>query len=151
MKRLNHNTRVLVTDGGRAVVFRNVGQVGQPDLQQFKSYHLDNPPNREQSTDKPSRVMESVGQRRSSAEQPDYHQQAEDRFIKDIAADMEKDLNSGEFAELVVVAPPVALGVYRKVVSAQLAKATLMEINKDLTKHKASAIADIVVKALEGD
>ena len=84
MKRLNHNTRVLVTDGGRAIVFRNAGQVGRPDLQQFKAYHQDNPPNREQATDKPSRVQESVGQRRSSAEQPDYHQQTEDRFIRDI-------------------------------------------------------------------
>ena len=151
MKRLNHNARVLVTDGGRAIVFRNAGQVGQPDLQQFKAYHQDNPPTHEQGTDKPSRVMESVGQRRSSAEQPDYHQEAEDRFIRDIAADMEKDLKAGEFAELIVVAPPVALGVYRKAASQVLSRATLKEINKDLTKHNASAIAEIVVKALEGD
>lgn len=151
MKRLNHNARVLVTDGGRATVFRNAGQAGRPDLQAFKSYHQDNPPNREQATDKPSRVMESVGQHRSSAEQPDYHQQTEDRFIRTIAADMEADLTAGEFSELVVVAPPVALGVYRKAASPHLAKATLMEINKDLTKHAAPAIADIVVKALEGD
>ena len=53
--------------------------------------------------------------------------------------------------ELVVAAPPVALGVYRKAVSAPLGKATLMEINKDLTKHAASEVASIVVKALEAD
>lgn len=151
MKRLNHNTRVLVTDGGRATVFRNAGQVGHPDLQPFKAYHQDNPPNREQATDKPSRVMESVGFSRSSAEQPDYHQITEDRFVKDIASDMEKDLVAGEFAEIVVVAPPVALGVWRKVARPALAKATVMEINKDLTKHSPESIAGIVVKALEGD
>jgi protein required for attachment to host cells len=44
----------------------------------------------------------------------------------------------------------VALGVYRKAASAPLRKATLMEINKDLTKHAAADVADIVVKALEG-
>src|SRR5690349_3093728 len=100
MKRLNHNARVLVTDGGRATVFRNVGQVGKPDLQALKAYHQDNPPTHDQGTDKPARVMESVGQSRSSAEQTDYHQQNEDRFVQGIALDMEKDLTAGEFSEL---------------------------------------------------
>ena len=150
MKRLNHNARILVTDGGRATVFRNAGQVGQPDLQAFKAYHQDNPPNREQATDKPSRVMESHGSSRSSAEQPDYHQMTEDRFVQGIATDMEKDLVAGEFSEIIVVAPPVALGVWRKAARPALAKATLMEINKDLTKHTPHSIAEIVVKALEG-
>lgn len=151
MKRLNHNARVLVTDGGRATVFRNAGQVGQPDLVPFKSWHQDNPPNRDQATDKPSRVMESVGYGRSSAEQPDYHQMTEDRFVQGIAADMEEDVVAGEFTEIIVVAPPVALGVWRKAARPALAKATLAEINKDLTKHTAASIAAIVVKALEGD
>lgn len=151
MKRLNHNARVLVTDGGRATVFRNAGQVGQPELLPVKSYHQDNPPNREQASDKPSRVMESVGFGRSTAEQPDYHQMTEDRFVKGIAADMAKDLAAGEFSEIIVVAPPVAMGVWRKAVPPHLAKATLKELTKDLTKQSASAIADSVVKALEGD
>lgn len=149
MKRLKHNARVLVTDGGRATVYRNAGEVGKPHLEQFKAYHIDNPPSRELGTDKPSSVQESGGPRRSSAEQPDYHQQAEDRFVAGIAADMEADLAAGEFEELIVVAPPVALGVYRKAASARLAKATLAEINKDLTKHAAADVAEIVVKALE--
>jgi protein required for attachment to host cells len=149
MKHLNHNARVLVTDGGRATVFRNAGQGGKPDLQPFKAYHQDNPPSREQATDKPSRVMESVGFSRSSAEQPDYHQMTEDRFIRGIAADMEKDLVAGQFTEIIVVAPPVALGVWRKAARPVLAKATLAEINKDLTKHTADSITGTIVKALE--
>ena len=151
MKRLTHNARVLVTDGGRAIVFRNAGQAGKPDLRQYKVYAHDNPPTREIGTDKPTRVTESVGSRRSTAEQTDFHQQAEDRFVKEIAADMEADLKAGEFEELIVVAPPVALGVYRQAASPKLQQATLMEINKDLTKHSAADVAEIVVKALEGD
>ena len=150
MKRLNHNARVLVTDGGRAIVFRNAGQVGSPDLQQFKVYAHDNPPTHEQGTDKPPRSNTNASNR-SSIEGTDYHQQAEDRFIKDIAEDMAADLTAGEFEELIVVAPPVALGVYRQAASRQLAAATLVEINKDLTKHAAADVAAIVVKALEGD
>jgi protein required for attachment to host cells len=151
MRRLLHNARVLVTDGGRATVFRNAGQVGKPDLQQQKVYAHDNPPSRELGTGKPTRVNESVGHRRSAAEQTDYHQQAEDRFVREIAQDMAADLKAGQFEELIVVAPPVALGVYREAASQQLRKATLMEINKDLTKHSAAEVAEIVVKALEGD
>lgn len=150
MKRLNHNARILVTDGGRATVFRNAGQVGKPHLEEFKVYHQDNPPTREQGTDKPPRSNNLTGNR-ATIEQTDFHQQAEDRFVQDIAGDMEKDLQAGEFAELIVVAPPVALGVYRKAASAKLQQATLAEINKDLTKHAAADVATIVVKALEGE
>lgn len=149
MKRLNHNARLLVTDGGRATVFRNAGQAGSPDLEAFKAYHQDNPPTREQGTDKPPRANNIAGNR-STIETTDFHQQAEDRFIAQIAADMDADLKAGEFAELIVVAPPVALGVYRRAATPELRKATLMEINKDLTKHQAAEVAAIVVKALEG-
>ena len=148
MKRLDHNTRLLVTDGGRAIVFRNTGTVGKPNLEEFKVYHQDNPPTRKQGTDKPPRGNNPKGDR-SSIEQTDLHRQKEDRFIDNIAADMEADLKAGEFRDLVVVAPPVALGVYRKAASSLLRNATLMEINKDLTKHAAADVAAIVVKALE--
>jgi protein required for attachment to host cells len=150
MKRLNHNARVLVTDGGRAVVFRNDGKVGHPDLRQFKVYGHDNPPTRDQGTDKPPRSSTMSGNR-TAVEATDYHQQAEDRFVQGIASDMEADLKAGEFTELIVVAPPVALGVYRKAASQKLKEATLLEVNKDLTKHSAAEVAGIVVKALEGD
>ncbi|WP_395687222.1 host attachment protein [Aestuariivirga sp.] len=150
MKRLVHNARVLVTDGGRATVFRNIGQPGKPQLEQVRVYGHANPPSREQGSDKPPRVNDPSG-RRSTIEPTDYHQQAEDRFVQQIAADMDRDLKAGEYTELVVAAPPLALGVYRKAVSAQVAKVTLMEINKDLTKHPASEVALIVVKTLEGD
>jgi protein required for attachment to host cells len=149
MKRLNQNVRLLVTDGGRATVFRNAGQAGKPQLEVFKAYHQDNPPTREQGVDKPPRVNSAQGAR-SSIEQTDLHQQAENRFITQIAADMDADLKAGEFTEMIVVAPPVALGVYRKAASAQLKQATVMEINKDLTKHATADVTAIVVKALEG-
>ena len=151
MKRLTRHARVLVTDGGRATVLRNEGDASHPDLAVVRHYGHDNPPTRELGTDKPSSVQESSGPRRSSAETVDYHQQAEDRFVAKIAADMAADLKAGEFEALIVVAPPIALGMYRKAASPDLARATVIEINKDLTKHSLAEIAVIVVKALEGD
>jgi len=151
MKRLTHGARVLVTDGGRAFVFRNEGQIGQPSLAVVRDYDNDTPPTRELGTDKPPRVQESASFARSAAEQPDYHQRAEDRFVERVAADMDADLKAGDFSELIVVAPPVALGTYRKAASQAVQKATVMEINKDLTNHPPHEIAGLVVKALEGD
>jgi protein required for attachment to host cells len=150
MKRLTRHARVLVTDGGRATVLRNEGDVGHPDLRVVRSYDNDTPPSRELGTDKPFRGNNPSGDR-SSIEGTDYHQQAEDRFIARIAGDMQADLKSGAFEEIIVVAPPVALGVYRKLAPPDLARATVMEINKDLTKHSHADVASIVVKALEGN
>lgn len=149
MKRLNHNVRVLVTDGGRATVFRNKGQAGHPDLEVVRTYENDNAPTRDLGTDKPPRSNTASGNR-SAIETTDYHQQNEDRFVELIADDMKKDLLAGDFEELVVVAPPVALGVFRKKCAAQVEKATLASINKDLTRHSAADLAAIVVKDLEG-
>ena len=149
MKRLTRHARVLVTDGGRATIFRNEGDVSHPDLRVVRHYGNDTPPNRELATDKPATTNESTGPRRSSAEQVDYHQQAEDRFVAQMAADMDADLKTGAFEELIVVAPPNALAAYRKAASPGLARATLMEINKDLTKHTNAKVAEIVAKALE--
>ncbi len=104
MKRLFPGTRVLVADGAKAMVFRNAGDAQAPNLKLEKSYGQDNPPTREQGTDKPGRTNDSLG-RRSSMETPDWHRVAEDRFIERIASDMAADLSAGAYEKLVVVAP----------------------------------------------
>jgi protein required for attachment to host cells len=148
MKRLVRHARVLVTDGGRALVLRNEGDAVTPDLRLVRSYAQENPPAREQGRDKPPRTNDSLG-RRSAMEAPDPHQVAEDRFVSQIADDMERDLRAGEFETLIVAAPPVALGVYRKVASPALARVTVLEMGKDLTRHPPSDIATLVMRALE--
>ncbi|MCB1380138.1 MAG: host attachment protein [Alphaproteobacteria bacterium] len=150
MKRLVRHARILVTDGARAIVLRNEGDALAPDLKAVRAYTQDNPPSREQGSDKPGRTNSATGQI-SSMEIPDWHRLAEDKFVTAVAADMDRDLKAGDFETLIVAAPPVALGEYRKVVTAGVAKATLMEIDKDFTKHNSADIAKLVVKALEAD
>ena len=148
MKKLVRHARVLVTDGNRALVLRNEGDAVYPDLRTLRAYAQDNPPTRDQGNDKPGRTNDSFG-RRSSMETPDWHRLAEDRFIDAVANIMDRDLRAGEFETLIVVAPPIALGEYRKVVSPGVAKVTTLEIGKDLTKHPNAEIAKHVAKALE--
>jgi len=147
MKRLFPGTRVLVADGAKAMVFRNAGDAQAPNLKLQKSYSQDNPPSRDQGSDKPGRVNDSLG-RRSAMEMTDWHRQAEDRFIQRLAADMAADLSAGAYDKLVVVAPPIALGTLRKALSGAVLAAIDCEIGKDLTKHPVDEIEKAVTKAL---
>jgi len=148
MKRLTNGTRVLVADGAHALVFRNDGDAQAPNLKLVKSYGQGNPPTRELGTDKPGRSNDSHG-RRSAMETTDWHQVAEDRFVERVASDMEHDLAAGQFDKFILAAPPIALGAFRKLTGDKLTKATILEIDKDLTKHPVLEIEKAVVKALE--
>ena len=148
MKKLVRHARVLVTDGTRSLILRNEGDVAHPDLRTQRAYAHDNPPSHEQGSDKPGRTNDSLG-RRSAMESADWHQIAEDKFIASMAETMDRDLKAGEYETLIVVAPPIALGEYRRAVSAAVASVTLAEIGKDLTKHSMADIAKLVAKALD--
>ena len=148
MKYLTEDTRVLVADGAYALVLRNDGDGLFPNLRLERAYEQDNPATREQGTDKPGRMNDSLG-RKSAMEATDWHRVAEDRFVQRVADDMAKDLSAGAFTDLVLAAPPAALGEFRKAATSALAEATILELDKDLTKHPIDRIEKIVVKALE--
>ena len=57
---------------------------------------------------------------------------------------------AGAFDDLVIVAPPVALGEMRKAANGQLAKKIVATLDKDLTAHTVPDITAAVAKALEG-
>ncbi len=148
MKRLSNKVRILVADGAHALVLSNEGDAASPNLKLVRAYEQDNPATRDQGVDKPTRTNDSFG-RRSSIETTDWHRVAEDQFMQRIAGDMAKDLARGDFEAFVLVAPPIALGEFRKAASGALAKATILEIDKDLTRHPVSEIEKIIVKALD--
>ena len=137
-------------DGARGLIFVNDGTALEPELKIVRTYGQDNPKTSDQGRDKPGRTFESVGTRRSSNEAPDLHQRAEDDFVAGIMRDLEKDASSGAFDEIIVAAPPVALGTIRKVAAKLLTERVAFWIDKDLTKEPALQIARLVVKALEG-
>ena len=148
MKRLSNGTRVLIADGAHALVLRNDGDAADPNLKLIRAYEQDNPASHEQGSDRAGRFNDNFG-RRSAMEITDWHRVAEDRFVERIAADMAKDLAAGEYERLVVAAPPIALGEFRKAASPAVGKAIVLEIHKDLTKHPIGEIEKMLVKALD--
>jgi protein required for attachment to host cells len=94
-----------------------------------------NPPTREQGTERPGRVHESVGARRSAYEPPtDMHRQAKRDFAKSIAETLLEKTREGAFDKLIVVAPPEMLGDLRSALAPETKARLIGERAKDYTE-----------------
>lgn len=126
---------VVVCDGRKALILENLGDHVFPNLRTKEVHEQEDQPTREQGTDAPGRVFSSVGTARSSVEQTDWHDQAEQAFLKRLAERIDTALASGETKALVMVAAPRALGMIRTAYSAATQQALVTEIAKDLVKQ----------------
>ena len=140
---------VVVADGSRAIVLENQGTAANPALKVLRVYDQDNPRTHELGRDQSPRTVQSAGRRKSALETPDLHQVAEDRFIEGIVVDLQHEVASGALGQVVVVAPPVALGSFRKCANDHLSKRVVAWIDKDLTKMPVPVITEAVANALE--
>jgi protein required for attachment to host cells len=140
------DTLVLVGDGRKAMFLRNRGGAGHPDLFAERIMEQDNPPTREQGTDRPGRYEGPDRTRRSAVEQTDWHQQAEDRFAAQVAQVLYIKAHEHEFERLIVVAPPRTLGTLRSAFRKEVAQKVSAEIAKDLTSRKPAEIGQLLKK-----
>jgi protein required for attachment to host cells len=140
---------IVVADGARGMVLINEGTAAHPLLKVHRAYEQDNPRTSAQGDARPDRQFESSGSRRSAMEVTDLHQRAEDRFVDRIMADLAKDAHAKAFDNVVIVAPPVALGEMRKAAHADVTHRVTAWIDKDLTKMPVPEIASAVAKILD--
>jgi protein required for attachment to host cells len=137
---------IIVADGQRALFLHNDGDEVYPNFRTAKVLEDDNPPTREQGTDRPGRWSDTPDAHRSAFAETDWHQLEEERFLGRIADLLKEGVNKGEYDKIVLVAPPAALGTLRKALDKQVAGHVIAEVNKDLTNQP---IPDIE-KALGG-
>jgi protein required for attachment to host cells len=130
-----HDALVLVGDGSRAVFFRNRGSIQKPDLAIETVLQQENPPTREQGTDRPGRVHARLGPRRSAVEGTDWHQLAEDRFAVEIADALYRLAHANRFQRLIVVAPPKVLGTLRKAFHKEVQDRVEAEVPKEVASY----------------
>jgi protein required for attachment to host cells len=138
---LTHGTHVLVCDGARALILRNQGTPGAPDLVTVETADHVSPKTSELGTDAPGRSFASVGTNRSSMEQTDWHTREEQHFLDGVAGRLEKLRQAGEVKALVVAAPPAALGRLRQSLSPQLRALVRAEVEKDYVHEPVPQIA----------
>lgn len=125
---------IVVSDGGSCRFLASEKRNADP-VTAMPELTLQNPPTREQGTDKPGRTFESTGGRRSAYEPPaDWHEQAKRDFARDIAGILEEKARDGAFDGLILVAPPEMLGNLRPLLSGEIREKLLGEVNKDYTQ-----------------
>ena len=139
-----HNALVLVGDGQKALFLRNKGHAQQVKLIVEQVLERDNPPTREQGTDRPGRSSASVGVARSAMEETDWHHIAEERFAGELAEALYRHAHANLFEKLVIIAPPTVLGNLRKALHAEVTARIAAEIPKELTSHPVAEIERIV-------
>ena len=132
--KIDHGGWVVVCDGAKALVLQNFGNRANWNLKTREVYEQDDPKTHEIGTDKPGRAFNSVGNGRSAMQQPDWHDQQEQRFLAKLAARLDKAVLGGETPSLIVVAPPRAIGVLRRAFTTHVRQAIRAEVEKDFVK-----------------
>jgi len=137
---------VVVCDGRKWLILENKGDAERPNLLTREERTDDNPPTREQGSDRPGRSHSSVGSGRSAVGQTDWHDQAEQAFLTALAQRLDRAAQAGEVRGIVLVASPRALGMIRPQLSAAVAKLVRGEVAKDY----AGMPVDQIEKRLNG-
>jgi len=138
------NALVLVGDGRRALFLRNKGTPRALELIVEREMRQENPPTREQGTDRPGRHHGVDGVSRTAIEETDWHVRAEEQFASEIAETLYEMEHAQEFDELVVVAPPKMLGDLRAAFPPEVAQCIVAEVPKDLTAHPVPDLAKVL-------
>jgi len=128
---LEHKAWVLICDGAKAILAENAGDALAPNLEVRETFEHPDPPTHEQGTDRPGRKFASVGDMRSATEPTDFHTQGEEEFLRQIASRVEHEIGERRIADLVVVAPPRAIGVLRRAFSPRVKSVVQHEVEKD--------------------
>ncbi|MGN6588720.1 MAG: host attachment family protein [Sphingomicrobium sp.] len=132
---LPHNALVLVADGRKMLFFRNHGDGNQIDLRTEAHEAREERKDRDIKTDAPGTTKQSGGYGRSTYEETDFHQQEEDRWIKEAAEELKARVLRGDFEALAIIAPPKALGVLKKCLHKEVEKRIVCIIDKEMTSR----------------
>ncbi|OBV10998.1 host attachment family protein [Erythrobacter dokdonensis] len=142
--KIAHGTLVMVADGAKLLLFRNEGDEKYAVLETLEHARQDNPATAEQGTDRPGRSFSRVGDKRSSYDETDWHQQSEDAFARHAAELLEETAQAHPEAGIVVIAAPRTLGEMRGHYGRATEQRLVAEIDKDLADHT----TDDIVAAL---
>lgn len=154
---LPHNALVLVADGKKLLFLRNHGDQNQIDLRTEAHDQRKDRFNREIRTDAAGatataagaagRGIGAVGGRhmgRPVMEETDFHQQDEDRWVKDAAEELRQRALRNDFDALAIIAPPKALGVLRREFHKEVERRIVATFNKEMTDRPIPDIEELL-------
>ncbi|MTH79919.1 host attachment family protein [Paracoccus aestuariivivens] len=141
---LKNGTWVLIADGDKALFLINEGDTENPDLQVQREITQDNPPDREQSANRPGRQQQSVGSARSAYEDTDWHELAKERFADHLAEFLYEKAHGAAFEQILLIAAPEVLSELRKKMHKEVSDRVVREIPKVLTNHPLPEIENLI-------
>lgn len=142
---LRHNDWILVGDGEKALLLRNAGDALQPSLETMEVLEHENPPTREQGTDRPGRFEDTGVRQRSAVEQTDWHRLEKERFAGTLADTLYKAAHAKAYDRLIIVAPPKVLGDLRRNLHQEVEQRIVGTLDKTLTNHPVGDIEKVLL------
>lgn len=142
---LPHRALVLVADGTKVLFLRNHGDENQIDLRTESHDAREDRKDREIKTDAPGTMKQRWGDGRPAMDETDFHQQEEDRWVKDAAEELKKRALRNDFDALAIIAPPKALGTFRKEFHKEVEKRIVLTVNKEMTDRPIPDIEELLV------
>ena len=142
---LPHRALVLVADGTKVLFLRNHGDQNQIDLRTESHDARNDRKDREIKTDAPGTMKQSGGYGRPAMDETDFHQQEEDRWVKEAAEELKKRALRNDFEALAIIAPPKALGTFRKELHKEVVRRIVLTVNKEMTDRPIPDIEELLV------
>ncbi|WP_374368998.1 host attachment protein [Dongia sp.] len=142
---------LLVADGQRAQIYRYFGATRQAEAEADLAFARDGAPSRAIRTDKAGRMQPSAGSGGAAfSPRADAHDQEEERFLDKVATSVNAAIDAGRCDEIILAAPPRALGHLRRVIPPMMLKRIKAEIDKDFTKTEIAKLGALVAEHLQG-
>ena len=135
MTRLKTGAWVVVADSEKALFLRNLTDRWTPELEVIEVESQDNPPNREQGSNRPGRMPDTGPGQRSALAETDWHELAKQRFAREVAEILRAKALQGAFDALVLVAGPKVLGNIRDGLHPEVQRRIVAQIPKNLAGH----------------
>ena len=142
---LPNNALVLVADGRKMLFLRNHGDANQIDLRTETHDERADAKTSDMGTDGPGTQAQSGGYGRPAVDQTDYHQQAEDRWARDAAGELNRRVLAHDFESLAIIAPPRLLGELRKHLRKEVERRVVCTIDKEMSGRPTPDIEALIV------
>jgi protein required for attachment to host cells len=143
---VQHGAHVLVTDGSKGLYLSNEGDGDFPDFHLIRKWERHVSSDHELRSAGPGHAFSSNdrGTRRSTYEETDLHEQAKVEFTSSIARFLNDQVQSGSIEELIIVAPPRALGLLRRKLRREVKDLITAEVDSDLVRHPIGMIEQLL-------
>ena len=140
-----HGALVFVGDGKKMLFLRNHGDSDLIDLRTESHDQRADPMDREIKTDAAGSQGQRWGDARPAMDETDFHQQGEDRWVREAAEELNRRALRNDFEALAVIAPPKALGVLRKNLHKEAERRIVITLNKTMTDRPIPDIEELLV------